>query len=176
MDLPVPASFKSWPPALVSFQDEAGTPRLLVSSWVGVACTLPAVATIAFSCCLGPESLPAAGAAFVIHLLDEVWAEIHLQRPGLDTLGSSALLPESWALGWGVATGAPLLAGCPLQVECRNCRPRHRFGQCLIEGDVVTATVDGVVFGLDGPLDLCRLQPMARRRPLREGYLQPPEI
>lgn len=168
------AQARSWPPALVSFQDNLGGSRLLVASWVGVACTLPAVATIAFPCCLDPESTPAAGAAFVIHLLDEAWAEVHLQRPGLDTVGRSTLLPDSWPLGWGEATGAPLLAGCPLQVECRNGRPRRRFGQCLIEGDVVTATVDGVVYGLDGPLDLCRLQPMTQRRPLREGYLQPP--
>lgn len=176
MNVPFSPPAQTWPPALVSFQDGCGQARLLVASWVGVACSLPAVATIAFPCCLDPESAPVAGAAFVIHLLDQAWAEAHLQRPALEALGSSALLPESWALGWGEATGAPYLAGCPLRVECRNGRPRRRFGQCLIEGEVVTATVDGVVYGLDAPLDLCRLQPMASRRPLREGYLQPPGV
>lgn len=174
MDLPYSPISDTWPPALVSFQDGSGAVRLLVASWVGVACSLPAVATIAFPCCLHPESAPVAGASFVIHLLDEGWAEATLQRPVLKTLGSAFLLPETWPLGWGEATGAPLLAGCPLLVECRNGQPRSRFGQCLIEGDVVTATVDGEIYGLDGPFDLCRLQPMARRRPLRDGYLQPP--
>lgn len=173
MTVPRSAQIESWPPALVSFQDDCGEPQLLVVSWVGVACTLPAVATIAFPCCLDPQSTPQAGSAFVIHLLDELWAEAHLQRPALEALGGSARLPESWVLGRGEVTGAPLLAGCPLQLECRNGRPRRRFGQCLIEGEVVTATVDGVVYGLDAPLDLCRLQPMARRRPLRED-LPPP--
>lgn len=175
MDLPYPTTSESWPPALVSFQDDKGAARLLVASWVGIACSLPAVASIAFPCCLNPESVPSAGGAFVIHLLDEGWAEASLQRPTLQALGSSSLFPEGWTLGWGEATGTPLLAGCPLLVECLNGRPSSRYGQCLIEGEVVTATVDGVVYGLDGPLDLCRLQPMARRRPLREGYLQPPE-
>ncbi len=175
MDLPYSSTSAAWPPALVSFRDDTGTPRLLVASWVGVACTLPAVDTIAFPCCLSPQAAPVAGASFVIHLLDEAWAEANLQRPALETLGTAARLPEAWTLGWGEATGAPLLAGCPLLVECRNGRPRSRFGQCLIEGEVVTATVDGVVYGLEGPLDLHRLQPMVARRPLREGYLQPPE-
>ena len=175
MELPYSSNADSWPPALVSFQDGNGIARLLVASWVGVACTLPAIATIAFPCCLQPQSAPVAGASFVIHLLDEGWAEANLQRPALKNLGSACLFPETWTLGWGEATGAPLLAGCPLLVECRNGQPRSRFGQCLIEGEVVTASVDGEVYGLEGPLDLCRLQPLVGRRPLREGYLQPPD-
>ena len=165
---------EAWPPALVSFQDATGAARLLAASWVGVACGLPALATVAFPCGLDPAITPAAGAPFVINLLDEAWAAAHLQRPDLLAPGAASHLPASWALAWGAATGAPRLAGCPLQVECRNGRPRRRYGQCLIEGEVLTAAVDGVLFGLEGPLELCRLQPLARRRPLLPGDRHPP--
>jgi flavin reductase (DIM6/NTAB) family NADH-FMN oxidoreductase RutF len=174
MDSPCSFRAEGWPPALVSFRDEAGAVRLLAVAWVGVACTSPALATIAFPCGLAVATVPPAGTPFVINLLDEAWAAVHLRRPDWSALGAAAQLPASWTLGWGEGTGAPLLADCPLQVECRDGRPRRRYGQCLLEGEVVTAVVDGLVFGLDGPLDLCRLQPLARRRPLHQGYLQPP--
>ncbi len=175
MNYPLSPLSAGWPPALVSFRDAEGDVRLLVASWVGVACSLPAVATIAFPCGLGPEAVPLAGLPFVIHLVEGDWPGARQLPVLLDGGAGTFRPPVAWSLGSGAKTGAPLLADCPLVIECGPGRPSSRFGQCLLEGEVVTARVEGVVYGLDEPLDLCRLQPLLRRRPLRDGYLASPD-
>ncbi len=63
----------------------------------------------------------------------------------------------------GAAHDGPLIAECPVKVECRRLDSSSRFGQELLRGTILAVHLGDKVFGLDNtPLDLARLKPFTR--------------
>jgi flavin reductase (DIM6/NTAB) family NADH-FMN oxidoreductase RutF len=77
----------------------------------------------------------------------------------LATSGRSPL-----ALLAGEKRGVPLVADCPVRIECRCRSLKGRFGQHRLCGEVLAVHFDGRRQELAAPVDFCRLMPVQRLR------------
>jgi hypothetical protein len=60
--------------------------------------------------------------------------------------------------------GVPLVAACPVRIECRCRSLKGRFGQRRLSGEVLAVHLDGGRQELAAPVDFCRLMPLQGRR------------
>jgi flavin reductase (DIM6/NTAB) family NADH-FMN oxidoreductase RutF len=106
-----------------------------------------------------------AGDLFFVNLPNEELMQTLAGRtwPGRDadlaTFGRSPL-----ALLAGEERGVPLVADCPVRIECRCRSLKGRFGQHRLCGEVLAVHLDGRRQELAAPVDFCRLMPLQRRR------------
>lgn len=164
-------------PALLTFRTSSGAPHVLAAAWVGVICSRPAVLSITLKRSISfPERRPLAG-EFAINLPSEE----QMASPsflGLLAQEESNSFPGSLTLGAGVATGAPVVPECPVRIECRGATLFSRFGQEIVSGEVAAVHMEGRIYGLEGPIDFCRLRPFdgplaAARKTGFEGIIPP---
>jgi len=158
-------SFLPVPSALVTFRSPGGTGGVHSVGWLGVVCDNPPLLSV----CLRPgaddREILRADDLFFVHLPNEelVLALSGRIWPGRDadlaTSGQSTL-----ALLAGEVKGVPLVAACPVRIECRCRSLKKRFGQHRLSGEVLAVHLDGRRQELATPVDFCRLMPMQRRR------------
>lgn len=165
------------PSALLAFRtgDRA---QILATGWVGVICSRPALLSITLKRSPDqPCGLPPKG-DFSINLPREELLSTALYRELLVREELVLLDRLGLSLQSGVGTAAPVIAECQIRIECRRATFSSRFGQKVVSGEVVAVHVDNEVFGMETPLDLCRLKPFTRRLPLPRLPHQPgiPEL
>lgn len=143
------------PSAYLTFHSVSGAPHVLTAAWVGVVCSRPAILSITLpgSCGLS-EQWPQGG-------------EFALNMPSDEQISSGPLARLDVTLEPGAKISAPVIAECPVRIECRGASFFSRHGQRLLSGEVVVVQMGERIHGLDGPVDLCRLKPFAL--PLGEG-------
>jgi flavin reductase (DIM6/NTAB) family NADH-FMN oxidoreductase RutF len=132
------AQFFPVPAALITFTGPGGEAQILPATWVSAICARPLVFSIAFQYDLEPALLPAAGAPFAINLPAEQWRFApsflrYLREEKLDLVAAYGL-----SLVVGGETGVPLVAECPIQVECSGGAVSSRFGRMFLGGVVVS--------------------------------------
>jgi hypothetical protein len=64
----------------------------------------------------------------------------------------------------GGERGVPLVADCPVRIECCCRSLKVRFGQHRLCGEVLAVHLDGCRHELVAPVDFCRLMPLQKRR------------
>jgi flavin reductase (DIM6/NTAB) family NADH-FMN oxidoreductase RutF len=64
----------------------------------------------------------------------------------------------------GEERGVPLVAACPVRIECCCRSLKRRFGQHRLCGEVLAVHLDGRRQELAAPVDFCRLMPSQGRR------------
>lgn len=131
------AGFFPVPAALVTFRGADGRPQIMPATWVSAVCTHPLTLSVAFQYHLQPLLLPRSGADFAISLPAEQWrfAPSFLHYLCVEELDLAAAF--GLTLTAGVETGVPLVAECPVQVECRRAAVDSRFGRLFLGGEVV---------------------------------------
>jgi len=158
-------SFLPVPSALVTFRSPGGKGRVHSVGWLGVVCDNPPLLTV----CLRPGAddgeVLRAGDLFFVNLPNEelMQALAGRIRPGRDSdLATSGRSQLSFLVG--EEGGAPLVAACPVRIECRCRSLKGRFGQHRLCGEVLAVHLDGRRQELAAPVDFCRLMPVQRRR------------
>lgn len=131
------ASFFPVPAALVTFLGVGGKVQLLPATWVSAICRRPLRLTVSFQSPLDAVLLPAVGADFAINLPAEQWRFApsflrYLREEELDLAAAYGL-----SLVTGGQTGVPLVAECPVQVECSRAVVRANYGRLYLSGEVV---------------------------------------
>jgi flavin reductase (DIM6/NTAB) family NADH-FMN oxidoreductase RutF len=80
--------------------------------------------------------------------------------------------PESsFTLIEGNLSRVPLIAECPIQIECRRGRVSSSFEREILKGEVMVVHRDGITLDHLRAADLCRLNPFADSR---NGYSNSP--
>lgn len=154
-------SFLPIPSALVTFRSPAGAPQVLCVGWVGLVCTRPALLSVSIR--FEGDEPPAVreGEPFAVNLPGEELLQALINPVGPDREELAAHPSLSFSIGG--ETGVPLIAECPVQIECR-CRTADLFfGQKRLCGEIVAVHVDGVRHEPAAPVDVCRLNPFHRR-------------
>lgn len=152
---PLSASLLSVPSALVTYRSATGVLQVAAATWVGITCTGPSVLTVGLKRRehplekLGPEGF------FAVNLPS---AESCFSQPFIDYAG----WPDSpFTLIEGELSGVPLIAECPIQIECRRGKISTSFEREMLKGEVVIVHRDGTILDHLRAGDLCRLNPFA---------------
>lgn len=141
------------PSAYLTFRTLSGTSQVMATAWVGVVCSRPAILSVTLRHPSGISEQWPEGGEFAVNLPSE---EQMASRPVLPPLAGSGLTLEP-----GVKIAAPLISECPVRLECRSASFFNRHGQKLLSGEIVAVHMGKQIHGLDGPVDLCRLQPLS---------------
>lgn len=163
--LPLGQSFLPVPSALVTFRSPGGERRVHSVGWLGVVCDTPALLTVCFRSGADDWKPLREGDLYAVNLPGEDLLQALAGRmcPGWETdLATLGRSPLSFLAEEG--TEVPLIAACPVRIECR-CRSLDiRFGQCRLRGEVHAVHLDGRRQELRAPVDFCRLAPFQQRR------------
>ena len=158
-------SFLPVPSALVTFNSSGGKGWVHSVGWLGVVCDNPPLLSV----CLRPgaddRGKLRAGDLFFVNLPNEELMQFLAGRmwPGRDAdLATSGRSPLSFLAG--EERGVPLVAACPVRIECRCLSLKVRFGQHRLCGEVLAVHLDGRRQELAAPVDFCRLMPVQRLR------------
>ena len=119
------------PAALMTWVTEKGRVQVLETAWLGVICSRPAMLSLAVKSSSRPCSEIESGAPFVVNLP----AADQLHTISCSRLGDAGLTLQS---GDG---GVPLIAECPVRIECRKASCSTHFGQSLIQGEIIAVHV-----------------------------------
>ncbi len=155
-----PALFPT-PVVLVTTRGATGTPNIVTLAWVGVACAEPPMISIAIrSGRLSARNIVQSG-EFVMNMPGEDW----LQGTDLCGTRSGRDVDKFAATGFTAVPAelvkAPLLAECPVNLECVV---RHRLTlgtHCLFVGEVVAVHANSECLDADGHWDIAKMKPFA---------------
>jgi len=148
-------SLLSVPSALITYRSAAGVLRVASATWVGITCTGSPVLTVGLKGrenpleTLGPEGV------FAVNLPA---AEDCFSRPYMDY---SEWKDAVFTLVEGNLCRVPMIAECPIQIECRRGRIKTSFEREILQGEVMTVHRDGATLDHLRAADLCRLNPFA---------------
>lgn len=146
------------PSALLTFRTDAGAAQVMAAAWVGVICSRPAILSVTLKRRSSDAAGFPAGGEFAVNLPSE---EQLASRPFLDLLALDEGGGSGLNLRPGARVAAPVIAECPVRIECRGATFFSRFGQELVSGEVAAVSMEGRTYGLEGPVDLCRLKPFS---------------
>lgn len=158
-------SFLPVPSALVTFCSPEGKGQVHAVGWFGVVCDNPPQLTVSFRPGRDDRKMLRVGDLFFVNLPNEELLQ------GLDgrmwpaweaDLVTSGRTPLSFLAG--EERGVPLVAACPVRIECRCCSLKRRFDQHRLCGKVLAIHLDGRRHELAAPVDFCRLMPLPRPR------------
>ena len=158
-------SFLPVPSALVTFRSPGGKGRVHPVGWFGVVCDNPPLLTVCLRLGADDRGKLRAGDLFFVNLPNEELMQFLAGRmwPGRDAdLATSGRSPLSFLAG--EERGVPLVAACPVRIECRCRSLKVRFGQHRLCGEVLAVHLDGRRQELAAPVDFCRLMPVQRLR------------
>ncbi len=157
------------PTALLSFRSASGQLLIVPAGWVGIVCSKPSTLSVGFrQGAFARQDLLADG-DFAINLpTDELLADARFLE-ALAVSGSDILEAAGLTLTEGTIGRVPLIAECPVQVECRKGTVQTRFSQCLVTAEVACVHMAGRSYGLERPVNLCRLDPFAALRRIFSG-------
>jgi len=158
-------SFLPVPSALVTFRAPGGKGRVHSVGWLGVVCDNPPLLTVCFRPGTGDREMLHAGDQFFVNLPNEELLQALDGRmwPAWEAdLATSGRTPLPFLTG--ELGGVPLVAACPVRIECRCRSLKVRFGQHRLCGEVLAVHLDGRRQELAAPVDFCRLMPLQRRR------------
>lgn len=171
-------SFLPVPSALLTFRSPGGKGRVHAVGWLGVVCDTPALLTVCFRSGADDREMLRAGDLFFVNLPKEDVLQALAGRmlPGREVNLDTSALPPLPTLA-GEERGVPLVAACPIRIECRCRSLAVRFGQYRLCGEVLAVHLDGQRQELTAPADFCRLAPLQRRRLQGRGAgLEPREV
>ncbi len=149
---PFPALYPT-PAVLVSCVDEDGVPNVVTVAWVGVVSSIPPQVSIALRPHRASHDMIRATGEFVVNmptvdLLDAVDLCGRLSGGDLDKFAAAGLTPAEAA-----EVRAPLVAECPVNLECRVTETTIIGSHTLFIGEVVAVHIDDAVRGPDGFID-----------------------
>ncbi|MFA5516008.1 MAG: flavin reductase [Desulfuromonadales bacterium] len=153
-------SFRPVPAALISYRSAQGAPCVLATGWVGMICTRPATLCVSLKQPSPPELL--GSDFFCINLLSEEMLAYCDPVP-LQAASAADANAAGLTLQRGAAHDGPLIAECPVKMECRRIDSSAQYGQELLRGAMIAVHLGDMVYGLDdAPLDLNRIRPFTR--------------
>lgn len=143
---------------LIAFFSPEGLPCVLGGAWVGIVCSRPSTLSLTLQRSVERVSWLPAGGSFSVNLPREKVLSSSLFSNLLSSEAGDRLACLGLRLEQGIVTPGPVIAGCPIRIECRQVSSRIHFDQETISGEVLAVQVDEEVHGLNAPVDLCRLQ------------------
>jgi flavin reductase (DIM6/NTAB) family NADH-FMN oxidoreductase RutF len=157
-------SFFPISPALLTFRSPSRVPQILSVAWVGIVYSSPPVLSVAFKRGESGKASYGRGGDFAVNLPAEDLLFSPTFRKLLAAESVDLRTASGFTLAEGQTTGIPLIAECPIQIECIRGTLRSRFGQEFIEGEVATVHRGGVSYKTDSSVDIYRLMPLASGR------------
>lgn len=167
------------PVALITTADAAGKGNVCTATWVGVACSVPPMLSVAIRPERYTHGLLQASGEFAVNIAttEMTWA--------VEYVGSRSGRDEDKFAGSGLTAlpaseiKAPLIAECPIGIECRVRQQIKLGSHDLFLGEILAIQVDEVVVDAKGRLVTDKVKPLALVTPYEYWSLgqriQPPE-
>lgn len=149
--LPVPA-------ALVTYRSASGLPQIVAASWVAIVCNRSATLSVAFGAQEESRDIPVCGGAFAVNLLPD---ELLGSSPFLEALVRRA---APLTLTDGKVSGVPVIAECPVRIECVEGTVQAGPGQRLLRGRMTSVSMESPCSAADSPAEFFRVSPFAHPR------------
>jgi flavin reductase (DIM6/NTAB) family NADH-FMN oxidoreductase RutF len=152
--LPVPA-------AMITCIDREGKPNIITLAWVGVACSTPPMLSIAVRPHRYSAPMLKSTGEFVVNIpgVDQLWASDvcgTLSGKDVDKFQAAKLTPVPAS-----KVKPPLIAECPVNIECVLRHTLALGSHDLFIGEVVAVHVDGECVDTRGSWDISKLKPFA---------------
>ncbi len=144
MFFPIPSVF-------LAFRIGSEPPIVFPSAWVGLVSHDPVVLSAAFRGS-APEFLTQGG-EFAVNLPDEDLIREFSRCGGMD-IKSLRFVEEAM-------TGATLIQGCPVRIECRCSSFESHFGECYVRGEVAAVHRGELSVPIKAAKDIFQIDPFA---------------
>lgn len=159
--LRVSAALQPVPAVLVTCADAQGRANIITLAWTGVACSVPPMVSIAVRPERFSHSLIEESKEFVVNVpsTDLVWA--------VDYCGTRSGRSEDKFAGAGLTAvpasrvKAPLIAECPINMECVVRHVLSLGSHDLFVGEVVALHADERVLDESGAISAAKVRPLA---------------
>jgi flavin reductase (DIM6/NTAB) family NADH-FMN oxidoreductase RutF len=148
-------SLLSVPSALITYRSAAGVVQVAAATWVGITCTGSPVLAVGLKGRESPLERLGSEGIFAVNLPA---AEDCFARPFMEYAGCP---DSSFTLIEGNLSRVPLIAECPIQIECRHGKISSSFEREMLKGEVMVVHRDGTTLDHLRAADLCRLNPFA---------------
>jgi flavin reductase (DIM6/NTAB) family NADH-FMN oxidoreductase RutF len=141
------------PVLLLSSRDAAGRDNIITVSWAGVACTTPPMLTVALRKTRHSHGIVSASREFVVNL------PTAKQRDAAETCGTASGRDTDKFVAAGLrkapaaVVAAPLIADCPINLECKVRHVLPLGSHDLFVGEIVKMHVRHAMLREDGGLD-----------------------
>jgi len=148
------------PVALVTCVDDSGRPNIVTLAWVGVVCSEPPQIGIAIRPDRYSHALTEESGQFVVNIPSENLlsaADIcgTLSGRDIDKFARTGLTPEPAS-----QATPPLIAECPVNMECMLRQKLPLGSHDLFIGEVVAVHVDSTVLTEKGRIDFAKAKPI----------------
>ncbi|MBU0494819.1 MAG: flavin reductase family protein [Chloroflexi bacterium] len=156
---PFPALYPT-PAVLVSCVDEAGVPNVVTVAWIGTVSSTPPQVSIALRPSRASHDMIRDTGEFVVNmptarLLDAVDRCGRLSGDDIAKFAATGLTPAKAA-----EVRAPLVAECPVNLECRVTETTTIGSHTLFVGEVVAVHIDDAVRDEAGFIDYDKARPI----------------
>jgi flavin reductase (DIM6/NTAB) family NADH-FMN oxidoreductase RutF len=157
---PFPALYPA-PLVLVTCVDEQGKPNIVTLAWVGTAAAKPPQVALAIRPSRYSHAVISQTGEFAINIATEDLL------PAVDRCGHvSGARTDKFALTGLTAEPAsqiqaPLIAECPVNLECKLTQTIPLGSHDLFIGEIVAVHVDEELLAEHGPIDYSKTQPVA---------------
>ncbi len=148
------------PAVLVTCVDRAGKPNIITLAWVGTVCSAPPMVGIGVRPSRYSHDLIRDGGEFVVNIPSASIVEAvdycgHVSGADVDKFAVTGLTPLPAS-----KVRPPLIAECPVNLECRVTQSLTLGAHTLFLGEIVAVHLDETVLD-DGSLDVRLAQPIA---------------
>jgi flavin reductase (DIM6/NTAB) family NADH-FMN oxidoreductase RutF len=149
------------PVVLVTCVDEQGKPNVITLAWVGTVASKPPQAAVAIRPSRYSHALISKGKEFMINIPNEDLLSVvdqcgHISGARTDKFAQTGLTPEPAS-----QIQPPLIAECPVNLECRLTQTISLGSHDLFIGEIVAVHVDEELLDERGSIDYGKAKAVA---------------
>ena len=148
-------------PALLVGADVDGKPNFMVAAWSGIACSEPPMVSVAFQ----PHRHTLKGVKENRTFSINVPSVAQMERTDFCGIFSGSKVPDKtetagWEVFYGKTPQAPLIAECPVNLECAVVITLQLGSHDLVIGEIKEVHASKDVLDADGKLDPAKVDPL----------------
>ncbi|MBI5191786.1 MAG: flavin reductase family protein [Nitrospirae bacterium] len=148
-------------PALLIGADVDGKPNFMAASWSGIACTEPPMLTVAFQ----PQRHTLKGVKKNRTFSVNIPSVAQMKETDYTGIFSGSKEPDKTAIAgfevfYGATNGAPMIAQCPVNLECTVVITLELGSHDLIVGQIREVHASEDVLDADGKVDPAKVDPL----------------
>ena len=148
-------------PALLVGADVDGKPNFMVAAWSGIACSEPPMVSVAFQ----PHRHTLKGVKENRTFSVNVPSVAQMERTDFCGIFSGGKVPDKtetagWEVFYGKTPNAPLIAECPVNLECAVVITLQLGSHDLVIGEIKEVHASKDALDADGKLDPAKVDPL----------------